>query len=386
MKARHIAAVNLIRFLRERGNIFFVFIFPLLLVLGIGVAFGGTGESPVAVSGAKSGPLAADLTRSLDELPQLVVVQASESASLEAVERGRAEAAVLIPADYDARLASGQAATVGFVAQPDAQLLRAPIEAAVRSQSVVLSSARFASTLGLAPFDVSLQTAERVAAAVPSIPVEVQAAGESEFAEFALLGRFDLGASSQLVLFVFLTSLTGASALIQTRQFGVTRRMLATPTPSGSIVAGEGAGRFVVALTQGLYIVVGTFLIFRVNWGDPLGTLAILVCFSLVGTGAAILMGSSLRNDQQAGALGVFLGLILAALGGSMVPIELFPPTLEKLAFLTPHAWANDAFAELVRRDGTIADILPQLGVLLVFAGALLGTATWRLRRAIVAV
>jgi len=36
-------------------------------------------------------------------------------------------------------------------------------------------------------------------------------------------------------------------------------------------------------------------------------------------------MGSALSNEQQAGSLGVFLGLALAALGGAMVPLEVFP-------------------------------------------------------------
>jgi ABC-2 type transport system permease protein len=63
-----------------------------------------------------------------------------------------------------------------------------------------------------------------------------------------------------------------------------------------------------------------------------------------------------------------------------MFPIELFSPTMQQVAHLTPHAWALDGFAELVRRDGTIVDILPELGVLLAFAVVLITLATWRLR------
>ena len=73
------------------------------------------------------------------------------------------------------------------------------------------------------------------------------------------------------------------------------------------------------------------------------------------------------------------LGLGLA-LGGCMLPIELFSPTLQTVAHFTPHAWGLDAFAELVRNNGTIVDILPELGVLLGFAAVLLTLATWRLR------
>ena len=64
-----------------------------------------------------------------------------------------------------------------------------------------------------------------------------------------------------------------------------------------------------------------------------------------------------------------------------MVPIEIFPDSIQTVAKLTPHSWAIDAFAELVRRNGSLIDIVPQLGVLAGFAAVLLLMATWRLQR-----
>jgi ABC-2 type transport system permease protein len=89
------------------------------------------------------------------------------------------------------------------------------------------------------------------------------------------------------------------------------------------------------------------------------------------------------RNDAQAGGIAIILGIGLAALGGCMLPLELYGDTMRRIAFLTPHAWALDAFAETVRRDGTVVDILPQLGVLTVFAAVLLVLASWQMRRVI---
>ncbi len=195
-----------------------------------------------------------------------------------------------------------------------------------------------------------------------------------------LLAGSTSDAAQQLVLFTFLTALAGSAALILSRKLGISRRMLSTPTSTGTIVGGEGAGRWAVAMVQGLYIVIVTYLLFRVDWGDPWGALLILVAFSAVGAGAGMLMGATFKNDQQAGGIGVVLSLGLAALGGCMLPIELFSPAMTRVAHLTPHAWALDGFAELVRRDGTVADILPELGVLVVYATVLLLLAAWRLR------
>ena len=88
-------------------------------------------------------------------------------------------------------------------------------------------------------------------------------------------------------------------------------------------------------------------------------------------------------DEQQAGPVALLLGLGLAALGGSMAPLEVFPDTAHDIAHVTPHAWAHDAFSELLRHDGDITSVAPQIAVLLAFSAVALVLATWRLRRAI---
>jgi len=377
---------NTLRLFRQRSNIFFVFVFPLLIILLLGVMFGGGFDALVAVSvEGEEGPLAASLVESLDALDDISVERfASVEAATDAVQRGRVTAGVLIPAGFDAGLLGGEAVEVGFLTRPGDQngmLALQAVQEVVAGAGTPIRAARFAAGQGAASFETALPVARLVASAEPSLSVTYATAGESMFEDFENLGTFDMGAGSQLVLFMFLTSLAGAADLILTRRLGVARRMLSTPTSTGVILMGEAAGRFGVAMVQGVYIMVGTLLIFGVNWGDPLGAAAVVILFALVGSGAAMLSGSIFQNEQQAGGLGVLLGIGLAAIGGAMVPIELFPDTMQTIARFTPHAWAIDAFAELVRRDGGLLDILPQLGVLAAFAAFFLVLATWRLHR-----
>lgn len=65
------------------------------------------------------------------------------------------------------------------------------------------------------------------------------------------------------------------------------------------------------------------------------------------------------------------------------VPPELFPETLRTVSYITPHRYAYDAFAEIQRHEGTLGDILPQLGVLAAMAAALLLLGSWLLRRSL---
>lgn len=386
MNALAIARVNVRRLLRDRSTLFFVFILPMLIILLLGSAFGGGFTPRLLFAGPADGAVAAQLVTVLEEAGLDIVAAADADALHGSVSRGQAQAGIVLPDDFEARVAGGEVAQIGFVVRPEDQALRATVEAALADITLPLRVARFsAAVIGGDPAD-HLARSELVAAQVPGVAVTTTQEGEFALAEFEQLGRFDLGASQQLLLFVFLTSLTGATALIQARKLGVARRVLSTPTRTHTIVAGEGLGRFAVALVQGGYIMLGSALLFGVGWGDPVGAAAVLVVFSAAAAGAALLIGATMSNETQAGGIGLLLGLGLGALGGSMIPLEFFPPTMERVARLTPHAWGLDAFGELLRHDGTVVDILPQLGVLAGFALVLGAVATWALHRSLAGV
>lgn len=381
MKSLAITSTNIKRMLRDPSTIFFVFIFPMMLILVLGASFGGGFTPKVGVLLEAEGVYAQTFVDEISADEDFETITYDDyDLLLEDVERGIAHMGVVVPAEYDQSLSEGDTATVEFVGRLDQSVVqyRSTIEAIASEQSAIFRSARLLESQGLAGFEDAVATAQLVAATAPGSEVAVETTGESLFGED--VGQFDLGAPQQLILFVFLTSLAGSAALIQTRRLGVSRRMVSTPTSIGQILLGETGGRFAVAMIQGLFIMVGAAVAFDVRWGNLIGAAALLILIALIGAGGGMLMGSLFDNDEQAGSMGVFIGLGLAALGGCMVPMEIFPDTMVKIAHITPHAWGLDGFAELVRRGGTITSIGPELTVLAGFAAALLALGTWRLR------
>jgi ABC-2 type transport system permease protein len=387
VKVLWIALVNLRRMFRARANIFFVFVFPMVLILVLGATFGGGSTPRLGVVSSGSGPLGAALLRQLGQTPQLkVVTVASPADLLTQVERGDLAAGVIIPPGYDAAVRAGRGTTLRYLARPQqsSQQLGETVRGAVARQSALLGAARFAVARHAAPgFDAGLAQATRIAPQVPAVTVTQATAGTSLFP--STLGQFDLAASSELLLFLFLTALTGAVALIETRRIGVSRRMLATPTFPAAVIAGETLGRALVACVQALVIIFGTTLLFGVHWGQPAGVAAVIVLYILAASGAGIFVGTLFRNEQQAVGISLLLGLGLGALGGCMVPLEIFSPTVRRIAHVTPQAWGNDAFAKLAVPGASITGIGPQLGALAAFAVVLLALAAWRLRRVLTA-
>lgn len=387
MKVLWIAAANLRRMFRARTNYFFVFVFPMALILVLGATFGGSSTPRLGVAAQRSGPLGAALVRQLERTPHLRVVPVADPAALlTQVQRGSLAAGLVIPARYDAAIRAGQGVTLRYMARPDqsSQQLGETVRGAVAQQAALLGAARFAVTeRSASSFSAGLAAAARVSPAVPSVAVTETTAGTALFSR--TLGQFDEGAWTELLLFLFLISLTGAVALIETRRLGLSRRMLATPTSPGTVIAGETLGRVLIAVIQAVVIILGSALLFGVHWGQPAGVAAVVILFALVGAGAGILLGTLFRTEQQAIGVSLLLGLGLGALGGCMVPLEVFSPTMKRVAHLTPQAWGNDAFTQLVGHHAAVTAILPQLGILAAYAAVLLALATWRLRRVLVA-
>lgn len=378
-----IAGSELRRFLADKSNIFFVFIFPLLLVFVIGSQFGGAGSTTgrVVVTGPDS-PLHTAMVNQLETAGIEVSSAAGADQLREAVARGEADVGVLIPQAADAAYQDGGQVALEMVTGSSAQ---AP--AVVQIVNTAADGVQLAAGQ-IAALEVTGASPEEIRAALEATdlePAQVVVQREDGLSEaFAgLSGMFDLGASSQLLLFVFLTTLTASVTLIQARRNGVITRMMAAPVSAGQAISGLALGRLAVALFQGLYIIVATRLIFGVDWGNLWVVLVLLTVFGLIGAGGAVIIGSVIDNEGAAVGISVGGGLVLGAIGGAMVPLEIFPETLRQVAKVTPHAWAYEAFAEIQRRGGGLLEIAPQLGVLALMAVLVLGIGSMLLRRSL---
>lgn len=384
MRTLAIARVNLIRFFKNKSNLVQTFVMPVVLVLLLGAQYAGSDLPTVGFVAAETDSLVTELQTRLEGTGTFELeVFDSQSVATRAVERGELDGALFVPAGYEATLRSGGNVELEFIGRAEQQLggVGPIVESVVTQQATLLRAARFAEDRGLSTFDAGLVAAEEMQALLPPVQVEVSTVGEA----FILsgLGQFDVPAQTMLILFMFLTTLMGASAIVEARRLGVTQRMLSTPTAARTVIVGEGLSRFVVAIIQGGFIFCGTWWFFGASWGNPLAALVTLVIFAAVASGAAMLLGSLVSNDQQASSLGLMIGLALAALGGAMFPLavlEILSDTVYRVAHVTPHAWALEALQELTASNGGFGDIAGFLGILVLFALAFYALASWRLK------
>ncbi len=368
---------------RDRTGLFFVLVLPVVIITVIGATFAAVGEDlPVGVVDLDGSQRSAELVERLDASAALGVRLVDDERELRQLVRVQAlTGGLVIPAGYGTAVSAGEDVEVVLLTQQaqgtTAAVLRAA-QAVVDEQGQRLAAARFTTEVVGGDLEDNLVLADSMATAQTPLPVELEGTGRDRFAAG---NQFSYTAPSNLVLFVFVNSLGVGALFVQARQLGVVDRILSGPATPATVVVGVAANRYLFALIQALLIVMVGAVGFGVVWGDPLGVAALVGMYSAVGAGAGLLVGSLVRNPDQAYAVGIPASIALGMLGGCMWPLEIVSPGMRIAGHLTPHAWAMDAWVKLIFDGEGVGAIGVELAVLGAFATVTLGLASWRVHR-----
>ncbi|WP_457979601.1 ABC transporter permease [Ectopseudomonas composti] len=126
--------------------------------------------------------------------------------------------------------------------------------------------------------------------------------------------------------------------------------------------------QFALLLTIGIHVLPLIGLSGLSLPGSPLAYVLLALSLSLAACSLGLLLAALARSGEQALLLGGGLNIILAAIGGIMVPKSVMPEAMGQLAEISPMSWALDAFLTLLVGQGSLADIAPDCARLLLFA------------------
>jgi ABC-2 type transport system permease protein len=86
------------------------------------------------------------------------------------------------------------------------------------------------------------------------------------------------------------------------------------------------------------------------------------------------------RTTEQATSFSSATVMIMAALGGILVPKAVMPPLMQDVAVLSPLSWGLDGFLDVFIRGGGVHQVLPEALSLLAFSAVCHGIAIMRYR------
>ncbi|HDR7516622.1 ABC transporter permease [Bacillus mobilis] len=189
-------------------------------------------------------------------------------------------------------------------------------------------------------------------------------------------------AAAMLVMFLLYNITVGAKSVVTEQRTETLARLFSTPTSSFSILFGKFLGTLLFACIQLGMFIVATHFMFQVEWGGDLSQIvAVGISYAICVSGLSMLIAAFIREEKTADVMGGIGIQILAILGGSMLPIYVFPDTLQTIANVAPNKWALTSLLNIM--SGTPWDALLPVIFSLCSAGivsVMIGTLRLRTR------
>lgn len=338
-----VALKDLTLLVRDRGALFWACVFPLAFALLFGAIFPSeAAERRIAVSVADEdgGPAAQAIVNGLAATPGLALARVDSAEALSRVRRGDAVASVRIPKGFGATTSK-----VDLGVDPSRAAETAWIETALAKGAAV----------GCASAIAVERTA--VASSVPKNGFELAFPAAVLWGLIGCAGAF-------------------AAASVAERRSGTELRLRAAPVRWSTLLAGKLIACIVACAADATLLLVVARLAFGVRVerfsGLPLAIACCAICFA----GITVLLGVLGRTEQAVGGAAWATLLLMAMVGGAMVPVSVMPSWMRALSDLSPVRWGIVALEGATFRGLAFAELVPACAVLLAFgAGSLVSGA-----------
>lgn len=318
----HLSLVRIREFLRELEALFWVFLFPVLLALALGIAFrsGGGDEIVVAV---KAGEGAEELAHTLDAAEGLRANVIEADAARLSLRNGRV-AIVVVP---------GMTVTYWFDPdRPEARIARLTVDAVLQSHAgrtdAVQVSDRYLTERG------------------------------SRYIDFLIPGLLGMNLMG--------TGMWGVGFyIVNARSRGMLKRLVATPMRRSDYLLSQVLGRLVfLGLEVGLLVGFGMTVFGVPMRGSWTGLFTVSLLGGMTFAGLGLLTASRAHTIEGVSGLMNVVLLPMWILSGIFFSTSRFPDALQPVVQALPLTALNDALRAVMLDGATLAAVRVEMAVL----------------------
>jgi ABC-2 type transport system permease protein len=180
-----------------------------------------------------------------------------------------------------------------------------------------------------------------------------------------------------------------ANLLVQENDNGTLARLLTLGVSPGIQLMSKGLPYFFVnGLQAVLMLAVGVWLmpllggdglsLKDIHWGSMI---LLLGALSMAAVGMALALASLIRTHAQASTIGPIINVLMAALGGVMVPRSIMPSAMQTLAGYSPMNWGLEGLMAVLLRHSSPGEILQPVLSLAAFGVVMLVAAVILFKR-----
>jgi ABC-2 type transport system permease protein len=311
------------------------------------------------------------------------------------VRSGRLSYALIIENDFSKQLSAAQPSNeqqLKLITDPG---LNSGVFSANNAELIMIATELRARVLLAATPQMPQQlshSGNKVSSPASSVPVSVSAQTLVSTERLAAGSRptaVQQNVPAWLVFGMFFVVASLANLFLQERQCGALARLTSLGVPTSTMIWSKALPYLMInGLQAALMLAVGVWLMPLLG-GDALSLagihwnalMLVLLAVSMAAIGLALALASLVRTHAQASALGPTVNILMAAIGGVMVPKFVMPEFMQRFAEFSPMNWGLEGLLAVLLRGSDVIGVLLPTAKLMGFATLMIIIAVVFFRR-----
>jgi ABC-2 type transport system permease protein len=331
---------------------------PIFIASFFGYIFGGGAGNPdtspiaVLVSDEDGSRFSQEIVTRLKAETSLDVKPATPESARDAVRRGKATAAVLIPKNFSVEAAraflfGGAKPEIGMLYDPSHGLEMRMIQGIMAGAVMETAGKQMLSGRGSTQGGMTLPFRMSPEGVTSGRGVQYNGYAHS----FGGMG----------IQFLLMVGVDVGIALLLLRERGVWKRMRAAPLSRGVLLGSRAASSSVTSMATLIILFAFARVVFGVRiQGSMIGFLGVCAAFSMMTAAFGLLIATLGKTAEATRGIAILATLLMVMLGGAWVPTFVFPKWLQAIAVVFPTRWAMDGLDAVTWRGlGFSAVALP---------------------------
>ena len=355
---------------RHKPRLISLFLFPIIMITLFGYGMGGTlNNVPVVVVDQSQGPLTdATLTAIKgNTLYDVKDITSDPAKGLQDVQNGIAKAAIILPTDYDNLNTTSQKSIVVDVDSSD-QLAASAIIPATQgifngiNQQVAVQKLQNTSAVAVTTNQVTGSPGNPFQSILNTINLQINKLyGNITYLDFlvpAIIG-----------MTVLFGCVFGMGEIVAgERERGELARLFMTPTSVATVLGGKIISKLVQETGRGILLIVAAIILFGIIInGSMILTIFLIILGALCFIGFGIMISARVSSQEDFMQSVMPITMPMMFVSGVFYPIETMPWIFQKIAYLLPLTYVNDALRAVMLKGVGIGDIWIDIVVLVGF-------------------
>jgi len=369
---------DLLSLWRHPSRMIAMFLFPIIMITLFGYGMGGSIENiPIAIAEQSDGDITNETLMAIKNMTLFEVknISTDVEAIKEMVDKGDVKAAIILPPNFDDMNStqiktvvlyldsSDQIASQAIV--PATQQLFNQINAMVSAEKLdllqVQSVGNKNSSNNLTSGNAGLGS-NSVEGIVNSINLQVNRI-------YGNIAYIDFLVPAILAMTVMMSCMMGmGQSIAGERETGELARLFMTPTSVATVVGGKIFSKLIIETVKALILLAAAILLFGITInGNIFLAIGILVLGALTFVGFGIMVSATAQTQEDYTQLVMPFTMPMMFVSGVFYPIETMPWIFQKIAYIAPLTYLNDAMRGVMLKGHGIGDVWIDIVVLLGF-------------------